>query len=115
MIKTIVKLLIALAVVNAAARGGMAMWKYYQFKDAAQQLVIFGVNTPPDQLYNQVLARAEDLDVPVAPENVNIRREGPRTWAEAKYTEPVELFPRYTYPFEFSFSVEGFNPVAAAK
>jgi hypothetical protein len=115
LIKTIVKLLIALVVINAAVRGGMAMWKYYQFKDAAQQLVIFGVKETPTQLHNEVLARAQDLDVPIAPENVNIRREGARTWADAKYTEQVELFPRYRYPIEFSFSVEGFNAVAAVK
>jgi hypothetical protein len=53
--------------------------------------------------------------VPIASENVSIRREGSRTWADAKYTEQIEVFPRYRYPVEFSFSVEGFNAVDAAK
>jgi hypothetical protein len=115
LIKTIVKVLIALVVLNAAARGAMATWKYYEFKDAAQQLVIFGVDSTVAELHDQVLARAQDLEVPVTPEDVTIQREGVRTWAEARYTEPVEFFPRYRYPVEFSFSVEGFNAVAVAR
>ena len=113
--KTILKLVIAALLLNAAFRGGSAMWKYYQFKDAAQQLVTFGLNTDPAQLHDQVAAKAEALDVPVAADDITIRREGPRTWADAKYTEPVEFLPRYKYPVEFSFSVEGFNAVDAAR
>ena len=113
--KTIVKLLIALAIVNAAARGAMATWTFYQFKDSAQQLVIFGVNTAPAEIQNQILEKARELDLPLDPENVTIRREGARTWADAAYTKPVEFFPRYIYPIRFSFSVEGFNAVAGAK
>ena len=38
--KTIIKLLIAIAIVNAVVRVGMATASYYEFKDQVQQLVL---------------------------------------------------------------------------
>jgi hypothetical protein len=108
-VKTIIKLLIAAALLNAAVRGGMAAWTYYQFRDRAEQLVIFGAAATPQELQNQIVETAAELDVPIDPENVTVEREGARTRAEAAYVQPVELFPNYTYPVNFSFRVEGFS------
>ncbi len=106
--KTIIKLLITLAILNAVARGAMVAWTYYQFRDKAEQLVIFGARSTPAELHEQIVAAAADLDVPVAPENVSVERQDARTRAQAEYVQPVELFPSYTYPLNFSFQVEGF-------
>jgi hypothetical protein len=107
--KTILKLLIALVVVNAMARGAMAAWTFYEFRDASQQLVLFGAGSSTTDLHNQILARAGELEVPVAPENVDVQREGPRTWAAVAYTQPVEFFPRWVYPVRLSFTVDAFS------
>ena len=111
---TIVKLLIVVAVLNATARAAMATWRYYQFKDAAQQTIIFGADATTDQLHDLILRRASELEVPVEPQNVEVAREGQRTMARASYTQPVELFPRYLYPVDFSFAVEAFAVNTAA-
>jgi hypothetical protein len=108
LIKTLVKLLIALAVVNAAARAGMTAWSYYQLKDAAQQLVLFGAGVPTAELSQQILAKAVELDVPLEPQNIDIGRERNRTVVHASYTQPVEFFPNFIYPLDLSFSVETF-------
>jgi hypothetical protein len=110
LIKTVVKLLIALAVVNAAARGGMTAWSHYQLKDAAQQLVLFGVRIPTAELSNQILNKAVELDVPLELQNIDIGREGNRTVVYASYRQPVEFFPNFVYPLDLSFSVEAFAP-----
>lgn len=110
--KTIIKILIALALLNAAARGAMAAWTYYQFRDRAEQLVIFGGQTSTAQLHDQIVETAAELAIPVAPENIIVEREGARTRAEAAYVQPVELFPSYTYPVSLSFRVEGFAALA---
>jgi hypothetical protein len=55
---------------------------------------------------------AAELDLPVAPENIVVERAGGRTRAEARYVQPVEFFPSYTYPVSFSFRVEGFAALA---
>jgi len=110
LIKTVVKLLIALAVVNAAARAGMTAWSHYQLKDAAQQLVLFGTRVPTAELSNQILDKAVELDVPLERRNIEVGRDGNRTVVYASYTQPVEFFPSFIYPLELSFSVEIFSP-----
>ena len=104
--KTIIKLLITVAILNATARAAMAAWSYYQFKDAAQQTVLFGYRASMGQLHEQIVRRGHELEIPVEPQNVSVSRDGSRTLAAATYTQPVELFPRYSYPFTFSFEVD---------
>ena len=48
------------------------------------------------------------LLVPLEPENIEVRREGNQTLADAAYTEPLEYFPSFDYPVDLSFSVEAF-------
>jgi hypothetical protein len=106
--KTLLKVLIAAVILNATVRAAMAAWSYYQFKDAAQQTILFGGQSTPAELQESIVRRAGELGLPIGPEDVEVRRDGPRTVAEASYTQPVELFPRYTYPFEFTFTVDSF-------
>jgi len=111
--KTILKLLVALVILNAVARGAIAAWSYYQFRDAAAEIVLFGGGTATPDLHNQILSRAKEFDLPVAPGNVDVQRAGARTWADVAYTQPVEFFPRYIYPVELSFTVDTFSSTGA--
>ena len=107
--KTVVKLLIVLALLNAVARSAFSMWNYYQLKDGTQQLLTFGVDATPDQLVGEILQKASELRIPLDAENVDIRRDGMRTSAAVSYKQPIEFFPRYVYPIEFSFSVDAIS------
>ena len=103
---TIIKLVIAGFIINAAAHAGMAAFSYYQLKDASQQLVTFGASASEGEIQNQILAKAQTLNVPVQTDGIFVRREGLHTLVTASYTQPVELFPHYPYPVNFRFSVE---------
>ena len=107
--KTILKLLIAAVILHAVYRAGTSAAAYYQLKDASQQILVFGGRATPAQLQASILAKAEELAVPLAPENVLVERQGVRTTAEASYTDPIELLPRYRYPFTYSFRVEAIS------
>ena len=107
--KTIIKLLIVIAIINAAARVGLAAAKYYQLKDQSQQLVTFGGNASPGELQNRILEQATALQLPVESGDILVTRDGFKTTAQAAYTQPVEVFPSYTYPVQFHFTVEGIN------
>ena len=106
--KTLVKLLLVAAVLNATAHAAMAAWSYYQFKDATQQTIVFGAAATTMQLRDQIFRRAVELEIPIDPDKVSVTRDGARTVASASYTNRVELFPRYFYPYDFSFSVDAF-------
>jgi hypothetical protein len=107
--KTIIKLLIVAAILNASARAGMAAYAFFQLKDTAQELARFGDDTPVNQLQGAVMEKATELKLPIEPEQVTVSRQGVRTLIEVSYIQPIELFPNYIYPQKFEFSVDGFK------
>jgi hypothetical protein len=107
--KTLFKLLVALLVLNAAVRGALAMWQYYQFKDAAQQVVLFGQRAEPEEIQANIVAKATAMSVPVRPDDVKVSRDGQRTVAQGSYTRPVEFFPNYSWPVTFTFIVDALS------
>ena len=107
--KTIFKIVVALIIVNAVFRAGVVAWDYYELRDEAQQLIVFGAGTTIVDLHNRILMKAMELQVPLQSENLIVRRDGQRTFVEARYTHPVEYFPNQTYPAELSFAVDAFS------
>ena len=107
--KTILKLLVAIAVLNAVGRAGMAAVSYFQFKDETERLIVFDLTSTPEQLESQILDLGTRHGLPVPPESVSVERRGSRTTASAGYTAVVEYFPRYTYAMPVSFTVEAFS------
>jgi len=105
--KTIIKVVVAIALINAAARVGMAYAGFYQLKDQAQELVTFnGARSSDGDLQNQILAKAASLNLPVEVTDIDVQHDGLHTMASTSYTQPVEVFPNYTYPIKFHFTVD---------
>jgi hypothetical protein len=107
--KTLIKLLVAAAIIHAVVRSGASAATYWELKDTAHQMLVFGGGASPEQLHESILAKAAELSVPLAPENVFVRREGVRTTAEGSYTDRVEFLPRYRYPITYTFKVEALS------
>lgn len=112
--KTIIKLIIAVVLANAAYQGGSVFLKYYQFKDETQQMILFGQAETVTALTSQILNEATKRGVPLDGDGVNVTREGMRTVAEVSYNDKVEVFPRYFYPLDFSFSAEAYGVAGAS-
>jgi hypothetical protein len=112
--KTILKLLLAAVVINAAVRGGLAAKRYFEFKQAAQEAVLFGADTPVTDIRQIIVERARALNLPISTDDVKVNRQGGRTWADAAYRQSIEVFPNQQYPVNWSFSVEGYSMVLGA-
>ena len=112
---TVLRIAIAIAIVNAAVRAGSVYWDHYQFEDEAQQLALFGWKTPTDELRTTALATANELQIPITEDQISVTREGPVTTIEASYEQPLEYFPNQRYPLQLSFSVEGRNLMSGAQ
>ena len=108
-VKTIIKLVIVIAIVNAAVRVGVVAAKYYQLKDQTQELLTFGANATPNDIQNRIIAKAEALSVPIAPDDITVTRDGLRTIAKVAYSQSVEVFPNYKYPIKFQFSADAIS------
>jgi hypothetical protein len=113
--KSILKLLVAIALLNAVAHGAMAQWSYYQLKDSAQQLITFGADVSAEDLESGILQKAQELDIPLQASNVDVNKDGARSSAQVSYTQPVEFFPTYKYPMKFSFAVDAIAIRAGTK
>jgi hypothetical protein len=103
--KTVLKIVIAVALLNAVVRGADSVWNYYQLKDAAERALLFGSQRTSQQLHAQIMERAEELQLPLEPEDLRVRWGTGRRIAEASYTQSVEFLPNYPYPVKFSFNV----------
>ena len=104
--KTILKLVIVAAILNAVARGALATWDYYQLRDSAERALLFGSSSTSAQIHAQVLEKAMELELPLNAESLSVRLRGNRRIVEGSYTQSIEFFPSYRYPVEFSFNVD---------
>lgn len=104
--KTVLKLVIAIALLNAVVRGADSAWNYYQLKDAAQRALLFGAQATSKQIHEQIMERAVELRVPLMPDELTVSWRAGRRIAEASYTQQIEFFPSYRYPVLFSFNVD---------
>jgi hypothetical protein len=104
-LKTLLKLVIAVAVLNAVYRGGMAAYTYFQIRDQTEQLLVFDTNSTPEQLETAIIQLAQAEGVALTEETVTVERTGARTSARAGYVASVEFFPSVVYPIPLSFDV----------
>jgi len=113
-VKTIIKLLIVVAIGHAAVRTGQVYWEHYQLEDQAQQLVLFGWRQTPDQPHDEILDFASRTGVPLESEDLLVERDGLVTKASAIYERPIEVLPSYFVTTHMSFDVEARNVTAVA-
>lgn len=114
--KTILQLLIAALIVNAAARGATAAWRYYQFKDAATNEARFAGNVPAATIHQRILRVAAQHGIAILPADLEIEKDGTETKVSALYGEEIELVPRLfkrEFLFEFEVSVHPMRPLTA--
>jgi hypothetical protein len=104
--KTVLKLVIAAALLNAVVRGADSTWKYYQLKDAAERALLFGSSSTSERVHAQIMERAMELRLPLRPEDLRVHWKTGRRLADASYTQEIEFFPNYRYPVVFSFNVD---------
>lgn len=100
--KTLIKLIVVGAVLLATWRVGSAYWAHYQFEDAVKEAAQVAQRADEQTLTAKVLDLADQLEIPLDPENLSVTREQRRITIDAVYIRPVEVLPGYTRPWEFS-------------
>lgn len=105
MVRTVIKLVIGLLLMNGAWRVGLAYYQFYEFQDAVQRVAQFAADVPTPSVHAQVMEIAKSLDVPVAEERVSVRKDQHRVYVDAVYSRPIEVVPRYRVPWEFTVTV----------
>jgi hypothetical protein len=129
MIRTLIKVAIAVLVINAAGRLGYAYFNFYRFEDAVQQVAQFGDRRTDKQVCDEILDHAANYGVPIAAAAIMIQRGGMPSYncgtgpgaapspsavglapgqiaVDATYVDKVQVIPGYIYEWEFKPAVK---------
>lgn len=103
--RTIVKLVIAGLILHAAYRVGTAYWDHYAFEDATRDAAQFSASSTERDIADKVIALAAEHDIPIEPEDLTIEKVPRRITIDGSYTRTIEVLPRYSRPWDFTFHV----------
>lgn len=109
MIRKLVKLAIFLLIANGVYRVIPPTIHYYKFKDAVQELALFSQKTPDAELIDRVMALAEENNVPLDRDYVQIRRSNGQLLIDASYVESMAVLPGYNYEHQFDIEAKAFD------
>ena len=100
---TIIKLVLALALLTAAFQGARATMSNYQFEDAVEQTLLFAPNASDAEVTEKVVTLAEEYGLPVSAEDVTISQRAADRMVDISYTTEVAFIPGIiTQPITFS-------------
>jgi hypothetical protein len=105
----LIRLIVIAAIAWAAWHAGLAAWQQFRFSNDVDNIAQFGPDKDVDSVMDAVLDAASKYQLPVKDKDVRIRRqERPsELYIDLSYTKPVEILPRYFYPWTFSVSAHG--------
>jgi hypothetical protein len=113
-VKTVLKLIVVGLMMNALWRLGTVYVSFYEFKDSVR-LAAMREGQSDDVLRQKILELASTYDVPLAEEDIAIRREQHHTYVESDYKTRVKVFPGYEYEWPFKVDVDAYVIVPPAE
>jgi len=100
---TIIKLVLAFALLTAAFQGARATMSNYQFEDAVEQALLFSPDATDDEVTQQVLTLAAENGLPVEAEDITISVRASDRIVDITYTMDVAFLPGLvTQPVTFN-------------
>ena len=106
MIRSLLKLIVLVAVVHAAVKIAPVFWAHLQFRDALQQAARFSSRQDSEAIRKEVLSLAEDFAIPLASEAVSVEKLEQMTVIDARYHAELEYLPSRTYPWDFVIHIQ---------
>jgi hypothetical protein len=103
--KTVIKLIVVLLILNASYRVGSAYWTHYQLQDSIQQMAQFSEHAAPEELKTKILEQAAALAVPIDAENLTVVRGNRRIDVDGTYFRDIEIVPRFKRHWDFTIHV----------
>ena len=90
---TIIKLVLAFALLTAAFQGARAAVSNYQFEDEVEQTLLFAPNASDAEVTEKVVSLAEEYGLPVSAEDVTISQRAADRMVDISYTADVVFIP----------------------
>ncbi len=91
--KTILKILATLFVLTACFNASRVAMTNYQFQDAVHEGLIFDGRMTDAEIVAMVTKLAAAYDIPISPDDINIRQVGQEVHVAMSYTRNIDLVP----------------------
>jgi hypothetical protein len=101
--KTIIKVVLSVALLITMFNAGRAAFNNYAFEDAVHEGLLFDPNASDTDIVDMVMKLARDHDVPIAEEDIKINSRGQDLIVNMSYTDTVVLIPG-VYSREWTFT-----------
>lgn len=110
LIKTAIVLLIIVAIIYVGFKFAGVYFAYFSIKDKMKQTAKFDSLEPEEVIVNKIMAKANDLKIPLLEENIHIEKyPGDKIIISITYEDSIR-FPYYTHHFKFEPEVEAPMP-----
>ena len=101
--KTIIKIVVVLAVLTACFNVGRALMSNYQFEDEVHNGLLFNPRATEQQIVDMVMKTAAEYSVDVDPSNIEVTRRGQDLTVTINYSQTVAVLPGI-YTTEMNFT-----------
>ena len=101
----LIKIAIVLLVLHAVWRLGASYWRFYSFEDQVREMAVASGPQSEETLQDSVIRIATENGIPLAPEDLTVRKESGFVSVTAAYNENVEILPRYPYPWRHALDM----------
>lgn len=109
MIRKALQIAVFLLLANAVYQAAPVSLRYYQFKDALQELALFSQKSTDAELIDRVMVLAQEHSVPLDREYVEVRHANGQLVITASYVETMKFVPGYDYVRQFDVVVRTFD------
>jgi len=103
--RTLLKLLLAAAVLYVAWRFGQSYWCFYQFEDGVQQAAQFAFKQDEAEVRSQVVSIGSRLGLTIDPDAVSVRKTMSEITVDLAYVDQVPILPSRPYALRHNLHV----------
>ena len=111
MIRKLIQLAIFLLIANAVYQVAPVSFHNYKFKDALNELALFSQKATDKELVDRVMALADDNDIPLDRDYIQIHRSNAQIIINVSYIETMKVLPGYDYVRQFDIEAKAFDPM----
>ena len=104
--KFIVKLVLFLLIAHALYRFVPPYWDHTQFVREVKDTSVGWHENTNEEVRDLVFSMAQARGLPIAREQINVRRERDHLFVDLAYSRPMELIPGSKYTWDFDSKVE---------
>lgn len=106
MVRRLVILVVFVLLGHAVWKIGPAYLAYVEFKHRLDEIARFSAGRTELEIRRLAVEAAEAQGLPVTEDLVHVQKDQDHTRVSVRYRQPLEVFPRYFYPWDVAIDLD---------